>query len=239
MHSFAPAPTIEEIEQFSDVEPENPTLMAVPAYFGPWATEDWEALLASEPGVIVINPDSGPGERKSASYATLVRQAQRRGFAVIGYCSLARGKRKYAECLAELDAYRDWYEVDGMFWDEVKVTTRPSGLLRSLYGVSVRKFGLDGFIVYNPGTAVPEGFFSSLRRAYIVTFEGSRAQHVERFGAFEIEVEGPIERQWHLIHSCAPKFQRTVRQRLVDSGLGGAYVTHATMPNPWDVFVPQ
>ncbi len=238
MHSFAPAPTIEEIEQFSDEEVVNPTLQVVPAYFGPWATEDWEALLASEPGVIVINPDNGPGERRLPAYAALVRQAQRRGFAVIGYSSVARGKRTYQECLDELNAYRDFYDVDGMFWDEVKVTTRPSGLLRSLYGVCVRKFGIDGFIVYNPGTAVPEVFFAALRRAYIVTFEGSRAQHVERFGAVEIEVEGPIERQWHLIHSCAPKFQRTVRQRLAESGIGGAYVTHDTLPNPWDEYAP-
>jgi Spherulation-specific family 4 len=231
--------------------------LGVPAYFGPWERDHWEALLAAQPSTIVVNPASGPGERRVEGYRDVVTRARHQSAAVLGYVALGFGDRSVSSCQEDMHTYQRFYGVQDFFFDEVPVEghTRPPSLLRELYTTSIgvnREIGASaklpidnkraderhrpGLCVFNPGRAIPVGWFRSLPHAEFVTFEGSAQQHIRRFGDGPLELDGPAHRQWHLVHGCPRPQQPRFHTRLQAAGIGVSYLTRDALPNPWDVF---
>src|SRR5205085_1497753 len=141
--------------------------LGVPAYFLPGSIWD----MASRPGAgvrfLVVNPASGPGEVLHAGYAAAVAGAQAAGIGVLGYVDTAHGRRDTALVTDEIDRYRCWYGVDGVFLDQSAATAEALGYYEHL-AAHIRS-GTGSVVVLNPGV-YPWQPYADLADA-LVTFE--------------------------------------------------------------------
>jgi len=95
----------------------------VPAYFYPsYMGSPWDALTTAAqtiPIEAIMNPDSGPGPGPISDYQNAVNNLQAAGGKVIGYVATGYGARTLSDVLTDVQSYLTWYNVDGIFLDEM------------------------------------------------------------------------------------------------------------------------
>ena len=94
----------------------------VPQYFWPSAhPESWNAVIAAATyvGLLVFNPDSGPGTSRLTEFSDAVQRCQTAGIKVMGYVDPPHGNRDIAAVKADIDNYKAWYSTDGYFIDDM------------------------------------------------------------------------------------------------------------------------
>ncbi len=198
----------------------------VPAYFGPWATDEWDALFALRPAIVVINPANGPGEKPHDGYREIVERCEEIGTEVLGYVATGWLQRGADDIADDAHSYRRWYGTSGTFFDEIPNRSARGGL-----GVLTR---LDELMrpqrtVFNCGQPIPRRWYRLFPGVVWGTFEGGPAQLAE--SAFV----GPPRRQIHLVHSVSAPTAAAVAAELTRRGVGFACITADELPNPWDV----
>lgn len=99
--------------------------------------------------IAIINPSSGVGGSKDSHWANVADDLQDEGIKVVGYVSTQYAGRSAGDVQSEVDRYEDWYDVDGIFFDEVS----PSA--RDYYNQVNDGVGL---VILNPGAPVPESY---------------------------------------------------------------------------------
>lgn len=194
----------------------------VPAYLEP------EAILrlverSTLPRLLVINPASGPGLAPDPAYREAIAAAQAGGTHVLGYVPTTWGARPAEEAEPEIDRYRDWYGVDGVFLDEAA-----SGASRLSYYHALshhaRAVGAD-FVVLNPGLMPAREYFAIADA--IVTFEGPISAYRDRRQTEGIDPE----RTAHLIYGASR--EQALRALEPSPSAGYVYLTSGTLPHPW------
>ena len=126
------------------------TGLIVPLYSYPG--NDWDTLVKeksshpSVPIVAIINPDSGPGT-KDTNYVYGVQKLQSAGIQVIGYIYTANVG--YGNITGDIDEYKNWYKVNGIFFDQMSNVKGNETFYAQLSNYS-RSVGLN-FTVGNPG----------------------------------------------------------------------------------------
>jgi len=138
----------------------SPTGVMVGLYFYP-LNNSWEYLInlknqyPNVPVVAVINPDNGAGGIKDNFYASQVSKLQSAGITTIGYVFTNYAQRDVNQIFQEIDKYNIWYNVDGIFFDEVA----NFGQENYYRGVSqYAKSQGESYIVGNPGTNIPVSY---------------------------------------------------------------------------------
>lgn len=204
--------------------------MSIPAYFYPGAL--WNQATASSPTVslMTMNPASGPGTAPNSDYVTAVLNAQLAGIKVIGYVHTSYGARDAMVVKAEIDAFKNWYAVDGIFLDEVATDLATLPYYQDLANYIRASAGT--FVMLNPGT-IPAQEYLSVGDS-VVIFEGTYATYKNWVkpswaGAY------PPEKMTHLVYATATSANmrnavRLSRQR----NAGNVYITPDVLPNPWD-----
>ena len=138
----------------------SPTGVMVGLYFYP-LNNSWEYLInlknqfPNVPLVAVINPDNGAGSIKDKFYASQVSKLQSAGITTIGYVYTNYAQRDVNQIFQEIDKYNIWYNVDGIFFDEVA----NFGQENYYRGVSqyTKAQGVS-YTVGNPGTNIPVSY---------------------------------------------------------------------------------
>ena len=108
--------------------------IAVPMYFWPDCRSSpcgWGRALdaASQVDLLVLNPDSGPGTEPLETFSAKANLCRAAGQRVLGYVRSDYMKRPIAEVLHDIQKYRSWFPVDGIFVDEMYyagIARRPS-----------------------------------------------------------------------------------------------------------------
>jgi hypothetical protein len=206
----------------------------IPLYIYPGTSWDLLAETASaHPSVefvAVVNPDSGPGARIDGNYATGIRRLCESGVTVLGYVWTRYASRALSEVKSDVESYRSWYGVDGIFFDEMSRRHGDEGYYSAL-GEHSSSIGLR-FTVGNPGVGVPRtfvGFFDTLviseNRGLpeLSDLEGGRGSY-ER-GGFAAIAYGVSDLDDSYISAAT-------------SLLGLIYVTDADLPNPYCTMSP-
>jgi len=194
----------------------------VPAYVYPDAILTL-AERGTLPQLLVINPASGPGAAADAEYRHAIAAAQAAGSRVLGYIATTWGARPAAEVSDEIDRYRDWYHVDGVFLDEAASDEAQMPHYHAL----IHHARAEGarFVVLNPGLVPARGYFDLAD--VVVTFEGPiSAYRADR------AVDGVApERSAHLVFGAS----REQALRAIGSVTSARYVymTSGTLPHPW------
>ena len=105
--------------------------------------------------IVVINPSSGPGGSSDSHWEDVVDDLQDEGIDVVGYVATSYAGRSEGDVEDEIDRYYDWYDLDGVFLDEVSTSDYD-------YYEDIRDHAEDPSgsqtVVLNPGAPVPESY---------------------------------------------------------------------------------
>ncbi|MGV8910724.1 MAG: spherulation-specific family 4 protein [Propionicimonas sp.] len=205
--------------------------LVLPAYFDPIReATDWAQVTARASAVrlVVLNPSSGPGAGRQESYAALSGGLRATGIRRIGYVNTDYGTRPGADVRDECAAFRDWYDVDGVFFDQV--SSEVGGLdAYEQYVRDARSLGCRT-VVLNPGV-YPHRAYLDLANV-VVTFDGDLEMH-RTLRVPEWAMSVAPQRFCHLVYGVPEDAIDDVRRRVARSHAGTLYLTDGLAPNPW------
>lgn len=200
----------------------------VPAYFAPGTPGGWDALLAgTPPGVatVIVNPANGPGTAPDPRYAEVLDAVRKKDIEVVGYVHTRFGTRPAAEVTADMERYREWYGIEGIFMDEASSLAADVPYYRDLAA------RVDGTAILNPGR-VPDEAYAEVADI-VVSFEGPRTAYADATFP-EWTTEHDARRFAHLVYEAAGVAPGTVERLAAERHAANVYVTDDTGANPWD-----
>jgi hypothetical protein len=133
--------------------------LIIPAYFYPGTNPTLWTMMNSAPAgsVIIANPASGPGGSSDPNYVSAIAAAQAAGMRVVGYVSTPTGFSP-TTIEAQIDLYKLWYAVDGIFCDQVSGLVGDETAYSNL--ASYIKGAPGGLVVFNCGTPPPVAYIA-------------------------------------------------------------------------------
>lgn len=213
--------------------------IVVPAYFYPSPGSPWGPMTAAAddvPITAIMNPGNGPGNAKDDNYVAAVNAFRAAGGRVIGYVYSSYGARPLGQVTADIDRYRSWYGIDGIFVDEMS-NTGPAERLnyyKSIYD-HVKSVDSEWEVMGNPGTHTIEQYATWPTADRFMVFENVGAAY-PGYAPSEWNADYDNEKFVHLVHTEASATNMQAYLDLaVSRNTGGIYVTHDVMNNPWDV----
>lgn len=207
-----------------------PTQPLIPAYF--WSDMLWKTVGAKDGQArwIIANPESGPGAQKYTQYQSWITNARSNGHTVIGYIATGYGAKPIAQVLSEADKYAKWYGVTEFFLDEARADKAGVAYYTSLYNKLQARY--PGANILNPGVLPQEAYFKIGTNQHIVIFE----DEAKTWGARPQPswLKNYANRSFVLALNASKADAQKVLTASAQAGYRGAYVTHDTLPNPWD-----
>lgn len=202
--------------------------LAVPSYFLPGPA--WDAAVGATPTVryLILNPASGPGVGRDEAYAATVKRARATGVTVLGYIDTANGERDAGLVVQDIDSYRHWYGVDGIFLDQVSGFAGDVAYYRRIAGQVRTTAGL--LLALNPGRYPAESY--ARLGDVLVTFEGTDVSYRGLLVPDWAKRYSP-DRFWHLIYATPEARMPAVLALARARGVANVYVTDGRMANPW------
>jgi len=206
--------------------------IAVPSYFYPCGGADpnWSAVINSAPtvGIAIINPSSGPGLHEDPNYSLQVKQLQKHGIKVLGYVHTSYATRPQDIVMNEMDKYKEWYSVDGIFLDEIP--TDPSFIF---YFLNLRRHAGSSMVVINPGTQTCEQYAKVAD--VVCNYEDNAGRYLSSgYRDQEWVKRYPALKFWHIVHSVSnTKELKKVLKNSKKRNAGWLFVTSEVMPNPY------
>jgi hypothetical protein len=212
--------------------------IVIPAYFYPSAGGSWNNLNAAAgkvPILAIMNPFNGPGNSFDPNYDAAVNALRAAGGRVIGYVHTSYNARPIQQVLDDINRYDAWYNIDGIFVDEM-ANTGPAERLnyyRDIYN-HVKSIDPSWQVMGNPGTTTIEPYLTWPTADRLMVFENVGASY-----------PGHTPSSWNFNHDRS-KFVHLVHTEpsaanmLTDLNLamwrnaGGIYVTDDVLPNPWN-----
>jgi hypothetical protein len=175
----------------------------------------------------VINPHNGPGDFKDTTYATEVLKLQSAGITVLGYTFTNYGQRDINLIFQDINKYTLWYNVDGIFFDEV-ANFGQEEYLKTLDDYANAKGA--SFTMGNPGTDIPPSYIGMMDNYIIYENKGLPDLNSieERYSEldkehFSVTSYGVMDFDSNYI-SALSEFVQYI------------YITNDDMPNPYDTF---
>jgi hypothetical protein len=228
--------------------------VAIPAYFYPTSGTGglWPAAVTTRTGIMIMNPASGSGPRLNDDYLSAVANIRNvnKPTKVVGYVWTNYGKRSLSSARAEIDNYKRWYCVDGIFFDEVStdawyvsyytnlVTYLKSGPLAScskvLSSIPVQ-WSSAVYAMLNPGINPPNDALLRMAGAdNLVVFENV-ASNYNSWSAPSWMSGWPSQYFTHLIYNARNDAEMSSVLSLASRrNVGNIYITNDNLPNPWD-----
>jgi hypothetical protein len=207
--------------------------IAVPAYFDPCTSSgcNWVMLDNAIPtaNIAVINPDSGPGSSSQASYVTQTKTTQGLGGIVIGYVDTQFAARSSSAVTAEIDQYYQWYNVDGIFFDDGANSCNNLSYYQTLNNY-VKAKGGKGLTVVNYGTNAPECLAAA--SDILIEFEDVYSNY-SKWKQTGWEGAYPASHFWHIIYDAPQGSLAAAISTSQKQNVGYVYVTSLTLPNPY------
>jgi len=210
----------------------------VPAYFYPTSScevssdnywDDMADAASQIPIIAIMNPNSGPGDSQNSDYECAINKLRIAGGKIIGYVHTSYGSRSIEDCEDEIDKYYDWYNVDGVFFDEMSHDSGKFNYYKALYDYVVCK---GGIVVGNPGTNTDEDYMDA--STILNIFEGTGDDYPGWSPASWTENYPPSSFS-NMIHEVSDSSKVEEYIDLARSrNIGWIYITDDVMPNPWD-----
>jgi hypothetical protein len=147
----------------------------VPAYF--YSSSIWTQAIDTRPApaVMLLNVDNGPGTGPLSHFQTLVAQAHDAGITVLGYSSTSYAQTAISSVEAQVQEYKSWYGVNGIFLDLTQGTPGEFSYYKTLANF-IRSTIPNGIVWFNPGD-YPAPEFMSIANVVMV-FEGPYSAYV-------------------------------------------------------------
>lgn len=206
--------------------------ISIPAYFYPNIA--WTTSINSAPrvNVMIMNPNSGPGLAQDPQYLRSVKAAQAVGIKVLGYVASAYGDqtiRPIQMIQSEINSYKKWYGVDGIFVDEVASSSSFVPYYRRI--TNYIRGAKGSFVMINPGM-VPAASYVSMADTTVV-FEGSYASYLMWIMPRWLS-NYPASKITHLVYATSATQMPNAVKLGAARNAGELFVTDDVMSNPWD-----
>jgi hypothetical protein len=221
----------------SDASPPPPSTTGtiVPLYSDP-SDGSWIAIAAAKqqhpsvPVVAIVNPNSGPGASRDASYSTGIGKLQLAGITVIGYVATGYTARGIPAVEADIDRWKSFYPtIQGIFFDEQSNQTGDEAFYRTVSQYA--KANALSFTVGNPGADTGPTYVGVVDVGLI--YESLGLPNTNTLSGWHTSYPrsnfGIIPYGAALDHAYVTSAKAYV---------GYVYVTSDTLPNPWDSLPP-
>ena len=203
----------------------------------------WRAVVEAQSKVditAIINPNNGPlgdiSDSRYRDYQNSIRILRNAKVKVLGYVYTSYGKRDKEQIKADIDKYSQYYDLDGIFFDEAANTTKDKDFYAQL-AAYVRTADKLKTIVLNPGISTSPAYMDAQHSIAdtAVTFEQTYAQWINASGPPDWVYNKMAKRFALLVHTAPDS---TAMKRAIDLGhmrhYGYVYVTNDMGANPWD-----
>jgi hypothetical protein len=204
--------------------------MVVPAYWDP--DQQWQRIIAAAPtvGIIIFNPDNGPGTVTKPGYATAIAQAQAKGIKVLGYVSTQYGARAEADIDADVNGYYTLYSPSGIYFAEGPTAATCDTLQAEYQRLTALAQTHDSKAYLAIGTRFCPTF---------ITFSDLMVEFAETYSMYQgysspswMPGNSP-ERFCHFVSEVPDANASQVLSRAIELGAGWVFTTDGTAPNPW------
>ncbi|MFI9202441.1 spherulation-specific family 4 protein [Streptomyces sp. NPDC053048] len=210
--------------------------LLVPLYAHP-AThpEEWDALLRAAPRLhaVVLNVADGPGGRPDPDFRAAAGRLRGAGVRLLGYVDTDYGRRRAGAVVADVRRHRRWYDVDGVFLDQVPAHAALLPRYRRLV-LTARVLGAREAVL-NPGTHPDPGY--AALADLLVTFEGTWEDY-QRARVPDWTADHPPGRFCHLVHGVPEDRAAVVARTAARRGAGVHCAVPGTGANPWRTAPP-
>jgi hypothetical protein len=205
----------------------------VPLYTYP-TSSTWQTLIntkTTHPSlamIAAINPSSGVGSASDSNYVNGINNLKAVGIKVIGYIYTSYGSRDPNVINAEVDKYKLWYNVDGIFFDEMSNVSGKEQYYKDRTAY-IKSKGMT-FVMGNPGASTLQSFVGTVDCILIYELGGYLSVSSVASRTFNGQ---PANSYFGIIpYACPTLDTNWVSQ--VKPYCGWIYVTNDVLPNPWD-----
>ena len=177
------------------------------------ANPAWDTITvapAAEVASVVVNAASGPGLALDPSLLARINAAKAAGRRVLGYVPLGYtptggASRSDGAILLDVTRWRDFYEVNGVFLDEVQPQCSvPSygdvGAKYASLAASMRAIMPGVFLALNPGRNIGECFAAAFDA--IIAFEGPASAYAS-WTPSRWQDRWPTKQFWQLVYDAS------------------------------------
>jgi hypothetical protein len=212
----------------------------VPAYFYPAGKGllEWERLAEDAKTIkieVILDPANGPGVKRDPAYVAVVRKFREAGGRVLGYITSSYGKRALAKIEDDLRKYLEFYEIDGVFLDEMTSGPVPFPYYEKVHRL-IKGVKPELRIVGNPGQPiVGEAYMGTVD--CLVLFEGDAGDYAK----YRPQASTPWMKRYpanrfaNIVHTVAsPDGMRQAMEKAAETRAGWLFITDRRMPNPYD-----
>ena len=176
--------------------------------------------------LVAINPSSGVGSSKDNNFVNGINNLKSAGIKVIGYVYTSYGQRSPTVMQDEINKYKSWYGVDGIFFDEMSNSGGLEGYYSNINSY-VHSTGMT-FTMGNPGTDTSSSYVGTMDN--IIIYERAGLPSVDSL------------KGWHTNHdkknfSIIPYGVSSLDTQFINNVrdyVGWIYITNDGLPNPWD-----
>jgi len=206
------------------------TGVIVPLYTYPGGT--WTSVVQAKvanPGVnivAVINPDNGPGASQDPNYVSGIQALRTAGVTVLGYVHTSYAARPAAAVIADIDAYKNWYNVSGIFLDEMSNVAGNEGYYSSL-NTYIKSLGYT-LTVGNPGADTIPSYVGTVD--VIVIYENQGVPSSSALAGWHASYD---RSNFASISYGVASIDEAIIAN-VSSSAGYIYLTPGNLPNPYD-----
>jgi hypothetical protein len=182
-------------------------------------------------------PGDRPGDALNPDWVTEIQAAQASDIKILGYVDTKYGTIDISKVEAQIDSYNQWYNVDGIFFDQVAGDAAHLSYYQELvtYVASIK--GND--VVLNEGVYPDQSFAEGLHakgntEITHVAFEGSYDSYLNQ--TVPIWAESSKTTFADLVYDVpsAADMQKVV-QLASDRDSSYVYATPDVLPNQWDM----
>jgi len=209
---------------------ERPTGIMIPLYTDP-PDPSYDDIIGeknihpSVPMIVIINPFNGPGLSKDPNYVTYIQRLQSSGIMVLGYVSTDYGNRNSTLIMADMDTYKNWYNTNGIFFDQMSNTISDEIFYSNLNGYA-KSIGLN-YTVGNPGAGVPASYIGTVDN--LVVHENSSLPLLSLLQQYLIYPKTNFSTLSFGIDTLDTSFLLSESDYV-----GYTYVTNGNLPNQWN-----
>lgn len=224
---------------FAGSLPLRATSLLVPAYFSPSGSSSnyWNSLnqaAAKVPVVAIMNPNNGPGSSSNKNYQRVVDALRGAGGKVIGYVYSSYAARALSDVEADISSYKSWYNVDGIFVDEM--TSDSTGSHLTYYNQLcqyIKATNPGWMVVGNPGGKTVSAYLTTPAVDVLVTYENGTGYSTYTPPSWTYSYSAS-----NFVNLCYSNLASASMSNCVDlcrsRNTGWIFITDDILPNPWD-----
>lgn len=208
----------------------------IPLYSHPtkWQSFDKYFKILSQnkiPTYLIINPNNGPGQAMDEFYIQGIKYLKNLGFHIIGYVHTEYGKRNPYEIKSDIYNWSDFYEIDGIFFDETDTQLISFNFYKDL--ISYSKTQDFNFNILNAGYTTNKKYIDSKIANIVITYENSYESFFKEFPS-QTNSSNDFTKLSILLHSVKNNDFETLLSKVKSLDFQYIYFTEDTFPNPWD-----